>query len=165
VQKLYEDVGLLNIKIEEYEKRLSEKLKSEPSPLTSDELNAVSDYEQGHSLAVIRKRRQAEWNSHNAGHFQEVDALRMQLDQLRERRAELLAVVEEAACVTRLICEKKRDLHRQYIDAYYHGALKSHPLRETLPPALTIKFENLAERLYDEQHAAHAGTAIVGGEK
>ena len=152
VYEKQEDINRLDLQIASLEAAAAQAREREPAPPTEHELGEKTGQEQGAPPAVIRARRHNEWKKRTAGYYAAMKALTGKAEELKGQRAELLAAVDESACVTRLVCEKKRDLHLQRMDTYYHGALKTHPERATMPPVPEIVWENLAENLYNGQH-------------
>jgi len=147
-----EEVQKLNLEIADAETSIARKFKEEPAKPTEEELSKVLVQEQNSSPAMIRTRRMNEWKKNTAGYYSSLASIQKKLDDLKIRRAELMATVEESACVIRLLCEKKRDLHRQRVDIYYHGVIKTHPNRKDMPPVPEFLWENFAENLYDRLH-------------
>jgi hypothetical protein len=148
-----EEVQKLNLQIADIEAAISKKQQQAPAQLTEQELSLTLKQEEGAPQGVIRARRLGEWKKRTAGYFSSLGSLQASADSLKLQRAEHAAAIDESACVTRLLCEKKRDYHRQRVDIYYHGVLKTHPERKTMPPAPEFAWENLAENLYDHQHS------------
>jgi len=147
-----EEAGRLNHEIADIKAAIAARLKTEPSPPAEQELSMVLKQEHGAEPGVIRARRRREWEKRNAGYYSAIRSLESKVNGLKNRRAELLASVEESECVTRLLCEKKRDLHRQRVDIYYHGVLLKHPDRKTMPPVPLFVWENFGETVYQNQH-------------
>ena len=152
VFEMQEEIQKLNLEISDIEAAIEQKRNEEPAQPTEEDLGAVTKQEQRAEPGVIRMRRHKEWQKRNAAYYSAVASLRHKADELKLKRAELKAAVDESACVVRLLCEKKRDLYRQRVDVYYHGVLKTHPDRKTMPPVPEFKWENLAETLYEQQH-------------
>lgn len=142
----------LTLEIIDIEDALAHKRKQEPPKLSEQELSTVFNHELCGDAGILRSRRQKEWSKKNASYYAAVRVLSQKADDLKQRRAELLAAVDESACITRLLCEKKCDLHRQRVDIYYQGVLKTHPERKSMPPVPECVWENFAEKLYDKQH-------------
>ena len=152
VSAIQEEAQRLWHEIAETETAIAKKEAAAPAKPTEQELSLVCKQEQGAAPGVIRSRRLNEWKKQNTGYYGALQSLEQRADELRQRRAELLAAIDESACVTRLLCEKKRDLHRQRVDIYYQGVLITHPEKEKIPPVPELFWENFAEKLYEKQH-------------
>lgn len=147
-----EELNQLSVKIDELEVQKQEKLALAPKALTEDESRRKFEKEEGGNTEVLRKRRLEEWTKSNASYFTRMRNLVIEINTLKNRRADLLGIIDEAACVTRLICEKKRNLHRQRIDSYYRGVLVTHVDNKKMPPFIDTRWMNYAEMLYLAQH-------------
>lgn len=152
VSAMQEEVNKLNIIIDDLEVSISLKKSEEPSQPTEPQLSVVYDQEINAQPEMIRLRRYNEWKKANAGYYNALAKMVQDFSNYKQSRSELLAAIEEATCLTRMLCEKKKTLHRQRIDLYYHGALKAHPDKTTMPPVAQIMWLNHAEKLYSKQH-------------
>lgn len=153
IAKLQQKSQSITLELEEKKEALAALQKNEPPKPTEQEINAKHSFEEGKNSEIIRRRRQGEWQKQHAGYYNAITTLKNRITELQNKRVDVLTIIEETECITRLICEKKRELHRQYIDAYYHGVLKTNPERDTMPPSLQINdWREYAQQLYVKQH-------------
>lgn len=152
ISRMQEEVNRLTIIIEDLETSITHKKSEEPVQPTEQQLSVVYEQEKKSQQQLIRLRRYNEWKKANAGYYSRLEQMVQECRLHKQNKAELLAAIEEATCLTRMLCEKKKTLHRQRIDLYYHGALKSHSEKTTMPPVAQIAWLNHAEELYSKQH-------------
>jgi len=111
--------------------------------------------------ATIRNRRQREYERRNSSYLSEIGRLESALDGWYQKLAKHQTTVLAAEQMTRMVCKRVHSHTQQRCDAYFEGALQTHPQSDILPPAPDLLPDSdAAEELYLSQHET---TAIAAG--
>lgn len=137
-------------RISDLQKSLDEMREELPSLEVSLDADAVLEQEAAVSAEVIRSRRQREWRKSHSDFFARKAKFEADLERYKALYMKAQSEVEESAAITKLLCEKKRNFHKQRVAVYYHGVLKSHPDRKTMPPFIELHWDDNSEKMNEQ---------------
>ena len=133
------------------EERLAAQRRNAPAPA---DLTVRLRGEELHSEKLIRTRRQREFERENAAYFTELKRNETALDDTCRRLSDLQSTVQAAEKSTAMLCEQGASRALKRATIYWNGALRSHPLFDSIPPTPEISLESDAEANYFTQNRA-----------
>lgn len=115
--------------------------------------------EEALSEKQIAQRRRREFEKRNAPYHAKRRRLEEQISAAYARLNELCSVITETDNAARLICERTAHRVRLLLDAYWNGAMRTHPRADEMPAAPQPVLTSGAEQTYLSQHSYLIETA------
>ena len=109
--------------------------------------------EEALSEKQIAQRRRREMEKRNAPYHAKRQRLETEISGSYTRLNTLCSLITETDNAARLICERTAHRVRLLADAYWNGAMHTHPRADELPAAPEMTLTSGAEQTYLAQHA------------
>lgn len=109
--------------------------------------------EEALSEKQIAQRRRRELEKRNAPYHAKRRRLEAEISEADARLNALCSLITETGNAARLICERTAHRVRLQLDAYWNGAMRTHPRAAEMPAAPTATLASGAEQTYLSQHA------------
>lgn len=153
LEEPHREAGNLVREIRRLETELSAHLREPPKAPEAGFFTMRRRGEEALSEKQIAQRRRRELEKRNAPYHARKRQLETEISGHYARLNALCSLITETGNAARLICE--RTAHRVHLlaDAYWNGAMHTHPKADEMPASPEMTFRSGAEQTYLAQHA------------